>query len=243
MPESDFYDLPMLVGEQYMLTTILRETRDTILYRATQKELRRDVIVESLRHSAMENQRKVRIFLDSAKAQAMMQGGALSCVLEVFEAEGTWLVAKESPAGEPLDLVMTGGKLISALDVCLLLIDLCKLCMRFDAEGVATARFHMEDIFYHEHSFRLNNIALSGTRAPGTSRLYLAEASKELLPLLDSESRLMGSLASLMKRLSLNQDDSPLKVALFLAELERLHTLMLQPPAEGDAAAAAAAEA
>lgn len=239
MPESDFYALPMLVGEQYMLTTILRETRDTILYRATQKELRRDVIVESLRHSAMENQRKVRMFIDSAKAQAAMQGGPLSCVLEVFEAEGTWLAAKEIPAGDPLDQLLTNGSTISALDLCLLFIDLCKICMRFDAENIATARFHMEDIFFHQHNFSLNNIALAGTRSIGASRTYLAEAAQELLPLLDVQSHLAGSLTSLMKRVSLCRDDSPLKPALFLAEFERLHTLMLQPPqGEGTPAAA-----
>lgn len=230
MPESDFYELPMLVGEQYMLTSILRETRDTILYRATQKELRRDIIVESLRHSAMGNQRKVQMFIDSAKAQATMQGGPLSCVLEVFEAEGTWLAAKEGLAGEPLDQMFSDGKSISALNICLLFIDLCKICMRFDAANVATARFHMEDIFYHRQSFRLNNIALAGTRAPGASRMYLAEAAQELPALLDGTSRLAGTLASLMKRVSFCRDDSPLMPALYLAEFERLHTLMLQPP-------------
>lgn len=235
MPESDFYNLPMLVGEQYMLTSILRETRDTILYRATQKELRRDVIVETLRHSAMDNQRKVRMFIDSAKAQAAMQGGMLSCVLEVFETDGTWLVAKESPAGELLDQMLSDGKTISALDICRLFIDLCKICMRFDAENVASAHFHMEDIIYHQHSFRLNNIALAGTRSVGASRTYLSEAAQELPWLLDRESYLAGTLASLMNRVHLCRDDSPLKPALFLAEFERLHTLMMQPPKEENA--------
>lgn len=222
----------MLVGEQYMLTSILRETRDTILYRATQKELRREVVVESLRHSAMENQRKVRIFVDSAKAQATMQGGVLSCVLEVFEAEGTWLAARESPAGDPLDQMLTDGKRISALDMCHLFIDLCKVCMRFDVENVMMARFHTEDIFYHQHRFRLNNVARAGTRPAGASCAYLADAAGELLPLIDPESRLYGALASLMRRVSYCRDESPLKPALFLAEFERLHTIMLQPPRE-----------
>ena len=235
MPESDFYDLPMLVGEQYMLSSIIRETRDTILYRATQKELRRDVIVESLRHSAMENQRKVRMFIDSAKAQAAMQGGVLSCVLEVFETEGTWLAAKEGLAGEALDQMLTDGKKISALDLCLLFIDLCKLCMRFDAENVTTTRFHMEDVYFHQHKFRLNNIARAGTRPPGASRTYLSEAALELQSMLDNESHLAGALASLLRRVSLCRDDSPLKPALFLAEFERLYTLMLQPPKEESA--------
>lgn len=232
MPESDFYDLPMLVGEQYMLSSIIRETRDTILYRATQKELRRDVIVESLRHSAMENQRKVRMFLDSARAQTVVQGGLLSCVLQVFEAEGTWLVAKESPAGEPLDLMLSDGKSISALDICLLMISLCKICLRFDAENIASARFHLEDVFYHRHSFKLNNFARAGARSMGATGAFLAEAARDLLPLLDGESRLAGTLAALLRRVSYGKDDSVIKAALLLAEFSCLHTLMLQPPGD-----------
>lgn len=232
MDGSDFYDLPMLVGGQYMLSSILRETRDTILYRATQKELRREVIVECLRHSAMENSRKVRMFIDSAKQQASMQGGVLSCVLEVFESEGTWLAAKENPAGETLDQMLSDGKKIPAMDLCLLFIDLCKICMRFDAENVMSAHFHLEDIFYHGHQFRLNNIARAGTRPQGTSRSYLSEAANEILPLLDGESYLAGALASLIRRVSLSLDDSPIKPALFLTEFGRLHTIMLQPPKE-----------
>lgn len=232
MAESDFYDLPILVGEQYMLTSIVRETRDTILYRATQKELRRDVIVESLRHSAMDNQRKVRMFLDSAKAQAGAQGEALTCVLEVFETEGTWLVVKENPAGETLDQYLTDGRHLSALDLCQLMTTLCEICIRFDTENVASARFHLEDIYCHQRRFRLNNLARAGTRSPGVSKQYLAEAARDLLPLLDKKSWLAGTLASLLRRVSMNQDDSPMKPALFMAEFSSLYTLMLQPPKE-----------
>lgn len=220
----------MLVGEQYMLTSIVRETRDTILYRATQRELRREVIVEILRHSAMDSPRKVNMFLDSARAQAMAKERTLTRVLEVFEAEGTWLIAKDSPPGEPLDLMLSAGKRISALDMCQLLITLCKLCLRFDAEKVACTRFHLEDVFYHQHQFRLNNPARSGSRPAASSRSFLGEAARDLLPLLDSATWLAGTLASLMKRISQNMDDSVIKPALFLSELSRLYTLMLRPP-------------
>lgn len=232
MADSDFYDLPMLVGEQYMLTSIVRETRDTILYRATQKELRRDVIVECLRHSAMDNQRKVRMFIDSAKAQASVQGEALTCVLEVFETEGTWLVVKENPAGETLDQFLSDGKRLPALDLCQLMTALCEICLRFDTENLASARFHPEDVYYNHRRFRLNNPVRSGTRSPGASKAYLAEAARDILPLLDSKSRLAGTLASLLRRVSMNQDDSPMKPALFMAEFSSLYTLMLQPPKE-----------
>lgn len=227
MPESDFYDLPVLIGEQYMLSSILRETRDTILYRAMQKELRREVIVESLRHSATDDKHKVQSFLESAKAQAQMQGGELTRVLEVLQADGTWLVAKEGPAGDPLDMVLSNGRMIPAMDLCQLMIILCKICLNFDAKGVASARFHLEDIFYHKHEFRINNLARAGSRSPSSSRIFLLEAARELLPLLRREDSFAGSMKLLLDRMSLNRDESPVRIALYLAELSRLHTLML----------------
>lgn len=228
----DFYDLPAFVGEQYMLTSVLRETRDTILYRATQKELRREVIVERLRHAAAEHPRRVRLFLDSAKAQARFRGDHLSSVLEVLEADGCWLVAKESPPGEPLDMMLADGKLLSAYDICRLFLILCHLCLRLDTEHMASTRFHLEDVYYHEHNFRLSNPARAGTRSVDSSRNYLAGAARDLLPMLDIKSNLAGAIDQLLKRISLHRDTSPMNPALYMAEFTALHTLMLQKAEE-----------
>ena len=53
MHNSSVYNLPILVGEQYVLSAVLSETADTVLYAATQKDMRREVVVESLRPEAM----------------------------------------------------------------------------------------------------------------------------------------------------------------------------------------------
>lgn len=224
----DFYDLPTLVGDQYMLTSVLRETRDTVLYRATQRELRREVIVERLRISSAEHPRRVRLFLDSAKAQARFRGEHLSSVLEVLESDGSWLVVKESPPGEPLDMVHADGKQLSAFDLCRLFVILCHLCLRLDTEHVAATRFHLEDVYYHEHHFRLSNPARAGTRAAEASRSYLAGAAKEIVPMLDAKSHLAGALMQLLQRVQQHRSTSPMCPALFMSEFTALHTLMLR---------------
>lgn len=211
-----------------MLTSVLRETRDTILYRATQRDLRREVIVERLRQAAAEHPRRVRLFLDSAKAQARFCGEHLSSVLEVLEADGSWMVAKESPPGEPLDMVLADGKLLSAYDLCRLFIVLCHLCLRLDAEHMASTRFHLEDIYYHKHHFRLSNPARAGTRSADSSRNFLAGAAQDLQPLLNTESHLAGSLFQLMRRMSMHRGSSITVTALFMSEFAALHTLMLE---------------
>ena len=224
----NFYDLPTLVGEQYMLTSALRETRDTVLYRATQKDLRREVIVERLRHSAAEHPRRVSLFLDSAKAQARFCGEHLSTVLEVLESNGSWLVVKEGPPGEPLDMMLADSKKLSACDLCNLMIILCRLCLRLDTEQVASTHFHLEDVYYCNHHFRLSNPARAGTRSAGSSREFLADAARELKPLLDTASPLAARLLSLMQRVSLHRDTSPMSPALYMAEFTVLYTIMRQ---------------
>lgn len=211
-----------------MLTSVLRETRDTVLYRATQRELRREVIVERLRVSAAEHPRRVRLFLDSAKAQAHFRGEHLSSVLEVLEADGSWMVAKESPPGEPLDMLHADGKQLAAFDLCRLFVILCHLCLRLDVEHIASTRFHPEDVYYHEHHFRLSNPARAGSRPAEASRSFLSGAAKELIPMLDKKSHLAGALLQLLQRVQLHRSTSPINPALFMSEFTALHTLMLQ---------------
>ena len=226
---GDVYDLPVLLGEQYMLSALLRETRDVILYRATQKDLRREVVVECLRPSAAADEAKLHAFLETARARACFEGLHLARVLEVLQADGTWLVVKEGPAGDPLDMVLSNGRKISALDLCRLMMILCKICLHFDTKKVASTRFHLEDIFYHNHEFRINNPARAGSRASSSSRSFMLEAARELLPLLNCESRFSGSMKLLLNRLILNRDESSIRMALYLAEFTSLYTLMLHP--------------
>ena len=49
------YSLPKLLSGQYMLTAVMRESADTVFFAAMQKDLRREVVVESLRSEAMQD--------------------------------------------------------------------------------------------------------------------------------------------------------------------------------------------
>ena len=224
MDKTDFYDLPMLVGEQYMLTSVIREERDAILYRGTQRDLRREVMVEVLRKSAAGDKRNVELFMDNARVQAGFQGEHLLRVLEVMEAKGTWMVAKESPEGEPLDM-MSG--VLSALDVCTLMMLICQLCLRMDAEYVASDQFHLENVYYSEHYFQLANPARAGKRARGSSRRDMAEAAHQLLALLDARSALATPMASVLRRIAEMRSNSRQQPALYLAEFSRIYALMV----------------
>ncbi len=209
-----------------MLSAVLRETRDTILYRGTQRELQREVMVECLRHSAMDVPRKVSIFLETAKAQAQFTGEHLSRVLEVMQANDTWMVVRETPAGEPLDMLQSDGRFLSTAEVCSLMLLLCQLCLRMDTEGVASSHFHTEDVFISEHNFKLTNPARAGTRPTSATRSFLAGAGRELSAILDPSAALARPMSDMLHRFIIRKDDSTLHSASLYAELARLHTIL-----------------
>ena len=66
MPYSA-YSLPRVVAEQYILTSVQSEDTDTVTYAATQKNMSRDVLLRSLRLAAMQDDRKVRAFVETAR--------------------------------------------------------------------------------------------------------------------------------------------------------------------------------
>lgn len=58
MEEAQTYNLPRVIGEQYILSSIVQETATTVTYAATQKDMRREVLVEGLRPAAAHDDRK-----------------------------------------------------------------------------------------------------------------------------------------------------------------------------------------
>lgn len=228
MLTGDVYDLPVLLGEQYMLSALLRETRDVILYRATQKDLRREVVVECLRPSAAADEAKLHAFLETARARACFEGLHLARVLEVLQADGAWLVARESPEGEPLDMLLAAGERLRGEEVCLLMQMLCRLCLRLDAERLNSVVFQLGDIFYRERRFSLNNPACAGARPESATRDYLADAAQALLPLVEPGEALAGQLVELLQRTCIRRAPSPTLAAFLLAEYAALYALMLR---------------
>ena len=78
----------MVLGDQYILSNVIRETENTVTYAATQKDMRREVLVETLRPEARKDPAKERFFLDSARVRASIPTRIVASTLELFEAEG-----------------------------------------------------------------------------------------------------------------------------------------------------------
>ena len=79
--------LPCVIGDQYILTAVVEETEDTIIYEATQKDLQREVLVESLRLSAMADEHRRAAFLETCRLQARVRHTSLAAGLQLLEAE------------------------------------------------------------------------------------------------------------------------------------------------------------
>lgn len=201
MHSSSVYSLPKLLNGQYMLTGILRETADTVVYAATQKDMRREVVVETLRPKRMADPFKVQFFLETARAQTRMGGKFVATVLELLYAEDTWHIARERIQSPPLDELLAAGERGSAASLCELMLTLIRTCIRLDIEGVDSAPFSVQNAHFMGLGFRLDNLARSGARDPQASCRDIKNAARELLPKIDQAAPLAKDMEVLLNNI------------------------------------------
>lgn len=227
MPYSA-YSLPRVVAEQYILSAVQSEDVDTVTYAATQKNMSRDVLLRSLRPAAMQDDRKVRFFVETARLQARLEHPNIAAPLELLEADGTWHLAMERIKGEPLDMMVSNGRVLPSIVICGLLQQLCRVCVYLDIERVSSVPFALEHTFLMDVGFRFDNMALAGPRGRNASKRYLAEASRLIIPLLDMETPLAMHLLRVMEHMQKIGSWRPLSTVYFAEELTRLQMEMLR---------------
>ncbi len=182
---SPSYLLPTMLGDQYVLTSVLRESTDTVTYAATQKDMRRDVVVESLREEAMSDPLKVDRFLQTAKIQAGIDFPCVASALELLYAEGTWHLAKERIKGEALDMMAASGRSLTVRQALALLLHLCHACVYMDIEGIACEPFSLERAYVVENDFRFDNLSKAGERTRSDTQRHLSRAARLIRPLVE----------------------------------------------------------
>lgn len=220
--------LPCVIADQYILSSVLEEKEDSILYAAMQKDLQRDVIVESMRLAAATDEDKVRSFFETCRLQAYIRHSSLAAPLEVLEAEGTWHVARERIKGEPLDVMVTAGRTLSAEMVCGLLQQLCYVYLYFDMQRIASLPFSPEHTYLMDFGgFRFDHMAVAGVRRPGETQRQLAAAADVCEPLLERNSIFTPPLLQIMDQIRNSKVWSPVAPAVLDEELIRLQMEML----------------
>lgn len=227
MPYSA-YSLPRVVAEQYILTSVQSEDADTVTYAATQKNMSRDVLLRSLRLSAMQDDRKVRSFVETARLQARLEHPNIAAPLELLEADGTWHLAMERIKGEPLDMMVSNGRVLPSSVICGLLMQLCRVCIYLDIERVNSVPFALEHTYLMDVGFRFSNMALAGPRPRNTSRKYLAAATRLVAPLLDMETPLAMHIMRVMEHMQSMGSWRPLTPVYLDEELTRLQMEILR---------------
>lgn len=217
------YELPKIIGGQYILTSFVRELPHAYVYAATQKDLQREVHLVTMRPEAKNNPAMERFFLETARLQASIDHPSLSCALELLYAEGTWHFARERVNGEPLDMMLANGRLLSASRICVLLQQICRVSIYFDIRRVCCRPLQPELVYQMDFGgFRFENMAIAGEREPNSSQEYLRGAVKMLLPLLDRQSLHADQVLEVMQRMRGNFCWQPLSAVLFDEELIRL---------------------
>ena len=227
MPYSA-YSLPRVVAQQYILSSVHSEDADTVTYAATQKNMSRDVLIRSLRPAAMQDDRKVRFFVETARLQARIDHPNIAAPLELLEADGTWHLAMERIKGEPLDMMVNSGRVLPAIVICGLLQQICRVCIYLAIERVNSIPFALEHAYFMDVGFRFDNMAQAGPRSRIASKRHLSEAARLIEPVLDKESPLAGHLRRVMQHMGSIGTWRPLTPVLFNEELTRLQMEMLR---------------
>lgn len=227
MPYSS-YSLPRVVAQQYILSSIHSEELDTVTYAATQKNMSREVLLRSLRPSAMQDARKVRFFVETARMQARLNHQNIAAPLELLEADGTWHLAMERIKGEPMDMMVNSGRVLSSMVICGLLQQLCRVCIYLDIERIASEPFSMEHTYLMDVGFRFDNMALAGPRPRNASKRYLSDASRLIEPVLDMNTPLAAHLLLVMRHMQSVGTWRPLTPVHLGEELTRLQMEILR---------------
>lgn len=227
MPYSA-YSLPRVVAQQYILSSVHAEDADTVTYAAKQKNMSRDVLLRSLRPAAMQDDRKVRAFVETARLQARLGHPNIASPLELLEADGTWHLAMERIKGEPLDMMVNNGRVLPSLVICGLLQQLCRVCIYLDIERIASVPFALEHTYLMDIGFRFDNMAMAGPRPRHASKRYLSDASRLIAPLLDENTPLAVHLLRVMEHMQSIATWRPLTPVLFNEELTRLQMEILR---------------
>ncbi len=219
--------LPAMLGEQYLLTRIEREGEDTVVYLAQQKDIRRDVYIESLRPELLNDDMKVAHFLESARAKSRSVFKFIGLSLELLFQNETWHFVYEKIGGESLDYILSQGRYLPPERLCEFLLNLCHICIYMDIEGVACETFKLERCYYGDHAFRIDNPAIAGIRKRTASRTYLHGAVVKLEPLVERESFHGAALAELMQRMRYQENWETISPMLFAEELAQLQLRIL----------------
>ena len=222
MPLALPYKLPAMLGSQYMLCSVLDETDDMITYAAMQNDIRRDVIIVSLRLSAMQDAAKVALFLETARMKVRMSFKVLGVVLELLFINDAWHLVNERIKGEPLDMILAAGHCLHPLRMADLLHSLCYACVYLDIERLACIPFDLRCCYAHSESLRMENPVIAGERSRDATAFYLKMAAAELMPLLDMDASTSTKLHDIMTRMAYMKHWETLSAMIFAEELWQL---------------------
>lgn len=195
------YRVPTMLGEQYLLSEVLEEFPDRVVYAAQHRDIRRDVIIECLRPERAVLADAVDEFLETARAKIHLPSKRVAIVHELLHEDDSWQLVCERIGGEPLERLLMAGVCISPYMMARLIRCLCRITMWMDVEHLASNPFELRHCYLLDHDFRFDNPVIAGYRLRTASRDYLREASMVILPLLDMTAEGSEELASFIYRI------------------------------------------
>ncbi len=171
--------LPYTLGA-FTLTSVIRETPETITYGAVQTLVDREAEVVVLRPEAVE-EGKTADFVSDARAKVAAHYEAMSEVFEASEEDGCWYVAQEKLEGTPLSRLVEKHKRLTVAQMLRLLRMLADAGRYFEEKGISIERLRLDMIHMtKDDAFTFVNPVRHGARSGEETRELMASLGEEL---------------------------------------------------------------
>lgn len=192
----------------YTLTHLLGTHEGFDCYTATQKHVRREVVITVLHPGA--DAAAQEAFSADARAKAAAQLAGTARMLGIASAGNMRYTAQEKPRGVPLSSLVSRGERLSPTQVCRIIIAAAALYEACAAAGVSAGGLHTDAVYLSRREVRFLSPAVAAETDERTAQRSLAAVLEPLLPQSGSG---RGRVATLIQWLREGYEGAPLQWA------------------------------
>lgn len=146
------YSLPKVIGDRYVLTSVLRDLPTTVMFIGVQNDIRREVVIEALRPE-LATEEHVEMFLETARAQSRNNYDFVSKVFEIIHVDNRWYLVRERLKGVPLNVLEAMGHRLEPRQLYGLLRQYLRCIIYMSIMQIASRPVDLESLYMSDDGF------------------------------------------------------------------------------------------
>lgn len=213
------YSLPKVIGDRYVLTSVLRDLPTTVMFIGVQNDIRREVVIEALRPE-LATEEHVEMFLETARAQSRNNYDFVSKVFEIIHVDNRWYLVRERLKGVPLNVLEAMGHRLEPRQLYGLLRQYLRCIIYMSIMQIASRPMDLESLYMSDDGFfRCGNPAIGGPRTLEMAEGDVRALGELGLQMVDEESEGASDLMQLCLRMKNLRDGHPASCLFFCEEI------------------------